>query len=361
MHTPHVRPASTVGPEMYEPTARLGLLAEGKFHPRSAKTAFGILRHAPNPVVAVIDHTQAGKNARDLSGIAHRDVPVVATVEEAITLGMEVMVIGIAPRGGLLPESWRQMIITCLSNGVDVAAGLHTFLNDDPTFAEIAERHGRRMYDVRRPPHGIGVATGACRDLAGKRIVLTVGTDCAVGKKHVAIAVAEELRRRGVRATWVPTGQTGIFIAGWGIAIDNVLSDFTAGAAELLVLEAAKEADVILVEGQGALLHPGYSGVTLSLIHGAMPTDFLFCHASSPVAIEPEYGITPPSMTEMIALHEHVVRHTRPAKVRGIAVNTSTAGDAEARAQCDALAAETKLPVTDVIRYGAGPLAEALM
>lgn len=351
--------SSSYGPEMYGPNHRLAILCEGQFNQRSAKTAYGILRLAPNPVVAVIDKFNAGKTVREVTGI-DRDTPIVATAEEAIALGAEVLVIGIAPKGGLLPEEWRQMIITCLENGLDVAAGLHTYLGDDPHFAELAEKHDVYIYDVRKPPRGVGVATGACRTLRGKRIVLTVGTDVASGKKHVAIALEQELKRRGVRAKYVPTGQTGIFIAGWGIAIDNVISDFTAGAVEMLVLRAAEEADVVVVEGQGSLIHPGYSGVTLSLIHGAMPTEMIYCHSVQPIAVEAEYGIQPPPLPELIALHEHVVKHTRPAKVVGVALNTSMVGEAQARAAVERVGAETGLPATDVIRFGAGPLADAL-
>lgn len=348
------------GPEMYGPDQRIAILCEGKFNYRNAKVAFGILRHAPNPVVAIIDKDKAGKNVREEAGI-DRDTPIVATVEEAIELGAEVLVIGISPKGGLLPEEWRQMILTCLEAGLDVAAGLHTYLGDDPHFAEVAERMDSYIYDVRKPPRGLPVASGACRFLDGKRIVLTIGTDCASGKMHTALALTDELKRRGVKAAFVPTGQTGIFIAGWGIAIDNVISDFTAGAAELMVLEAAAEADVIIVEGQGALLHPGYSGVTLGLIHGSMPTDFIFSHPAKGIAIESEYGLTTPTMTEMIELHEHIVKHIRPAKVRGIAVNSKGQTDEEAKALIASLHEETKLPVTDVVRYGVGPLADIFM
>ncbi len=358
-HAPPI-PASPLGPEMYGPATPLALLAEGEFNMLSAKTAFGILRHAPNPCVAVIDSKRAGTTVREVTGI-DCDTPIVASVEEAIALGAEVLVIGTAPTGGQLPEAWREIIITCLSNGVDVAAGLHTDLGDDPHFAEVAERHGRRIFDVRRPPRGIGVARGACRHLEGKRIVLIVGTDCATGKMHTALALEEELARRGASVKFVPTGQTGVFIKGWGIAIDNVISDFTAGAVELMVLEAAKEADIILVEGQGALLHPGFSGVTLSLIHGCMPTDMIFCHSATPVCLEPDYDMTPPPMPEMIALHEHVVEHLRPARVIGIALNTNRLDETAARRMVDDIHRETDLPVTDVVRFGPAPLADLLM
>jgi uncharacterized NAD-dependent epimerase/dehydratase family protein len=349
--------ASTYGPEMYGPNQRIALLCEGSLHPRTAKTAYGILRHAPNPVVALIDHTNAGRTAREATGIDH-DAPIVATIEEAADLGAEVLVIGIAPKGGLLPESWREMISTALTRGIDVAAGLHSYLGDDPHFAELSEQNDAYIFDVRRPPRGVTVSTGACRHLEGKRIVVVVGTDASSGKMHVALALDHELRRRGVRSKFVPTGQTGVFIAGWGIAIDNVISDYTAGAAEMMVLHAAEEADVILVEGQGSLLHPGFSGVTLGLMHGSMPTDLLFCHPAVPVAIEREYGITLPSIPEMIKLHEHILQFIRPAKVCGVAVNSLGLDEAEAQALIKKIHGETNLPVTDVVRYDVAPLAD---
>ncbi|MBN1476688.1 DUF1611 domain-containing protein [Candidatus Sumerlaeota bacterium] len=358
--SPDIIPASPIGPEMFGPARRLALLADGRFNHLNAKTSFGVLRFAPNPVVAVIDGQHAGQTVHEVTGI-DRDTPIVATAEEAIALGAEVLVIGIAPKGGILPAAWRQMLVTCLQGGVDVAAGLHTFLGEDPDFRAAADANGRRIFDVRRPPAGIGVAGGKCRHLEGKRIVLCAGTDCCVGKKTTGLALEAELKRRGVRAKFVPTGQTGIFCCGWGIAIDRMIADFTAGAMERLVLAAAEEADVILVEGQGSLLHPGYSGVTLSFIHGTMPSHMVLTVPSTPVDIEDEYGLEMPPLTDIIELHEHIMRHIRPLRTVGIALNSYTVSEAEARRQIDRFGRETGLPVDDVIRFGAGAMADALM
>lgn len=356
-----IRPASPVGPELFGPAARLALLVDGRFNHLSAKTAFGILRFAPNPVAAVIDRVHAGRTVREVTGIA-RDTPIVATAGGALALGAEVLVIGIAPRGGILPEAWRAMVLAFLESGADVAAGLHTFLGDDPEFSAVARRRDRRIWDVRRPPQGIGPAAGRCRALAGKRIIYCAGMDCCTGKKTTAIFLAEALRRRGVRAAWVPTGQTGIFIAGWGIAVDRVPGWLAAGAVERLVLHAAREADVILVEGQGSLLHPGYSGVTLACMHGAMATAMTLSVPATPVDILEEYGIEPPPLRDAVALHEHLMRPLRPARVVGIALNTCTVeDDGRARAMVEKIAGETGLPTVDGLRFGADALAQAVM
>lgn len=359
-NAPAIRHASPVGPEMFGPDHRLALLADGRFNHLNAKTSFGVLRFAPNPVVAVIDKDKAGKSVHEVTGI-DRDTPIVASVEEAIEKGTQVLVIGIAPKGGILPEPWRAMIMTCLENGVDIAAGLHTFLGENPEFAAAAEKHGRKIWDVRRPPAGISVAEGRCAKLAGKKIVLCAGSDCCVGKKTTAVILERELKKRGVSAKFVPTGQTGIFIAGWGIAIDRVIADFCAGAVERLVLHAAEEADVILVEGQGSLFHPGYSGVTTAFIHGSLPSHMVYTVPSTPVDIEEEYGVTLPSVADMIKLHEMIVSHVRPMKTVGVALNSYTVDEEKARAQLETIHTDTGLPASDLIRFGADQIVDALM
>ncbi|UCG74928.1 MAG: DUF1611 domain-containing protein, partial [Gemmatimonadota bacterium] len=244
--------------------SRHAILAEGLFDIEWAKTAACIIRYRPERVVAVIDSTQAGRDASEILGFG-LGIPVVGRLNEALALrpAPTSLLLGIAPQGGELPEDWRATIREALEHGLDVWSGLHTFLGDDPELARLAEAHGAALHDVRRPPAGLPVGTGRARETGALR-VLTVGTDCNVGKMTAGMEIVHALRESGLRAEFTATGQTGIMIEGRGIAVDAVVTDFVAGAAERLVLEADPAAEVVVVEGQGSLLHPGYSGVTLS-------------------------------------------------------------------------------------------------
>ena len=190
------------------------------------------------------------------------------------------------PQGGRFPPAWRDLLKASIAAGLDVESGLHEFISDDPELTELAREQGVELRDLRKPPAGLSVPTGANLEVDAK-IVLTVGSDCAIGKKTVAVELDLEARRRGLESVFVPTGQTGIAIAGWGIAVDAVVSDFLAGAAEWLVVEGASRGGKLLfVEGQGSLVHPMYSGVTLGLVHGAAPHAFVLCHAAGSTEIE---------------------------------------------------------------------------
>ena len=211
-------------------------------------------------------------------------------------------------------------------------------------------------------PKGSSVPTGANLEVDAK-IVLTVGSDCAIGKKTVAVELDLEARRRGLASVFVPTGQTGIAIAGWGIAVDAVVADFLAGAAERLVVEGAERGgELLFVEGQGSLIHPMYSGVTLGLVHGAAPHAFVLCHRAGQVEIEGCPGHPIPPLRELVELHERISLPARRAKVACVAVNTSEIeGDDEARAAIAAVAEETGLPADDPVRFGAGRLLDAVL
>lgn len=340
---------------------RIALLAEGRFTPMEAKTAVGVLRYRRDEVVAAIDSTRAGRTAQDCVGFGG-ELPVVASVAAAAAHGADALLVGLAPQGGGLPAEWRPPIAAALARGWDVFSGLHAFLGDDPEFAALAAAHGGRIHDVRRPPAARPIAArraAACDAL----VVLTVGSDCAVGKMTAALEVAAELRRRGVRAAFVATGQTGIFIADHGVAVDAVPSDFVAGVTEDLVLAAARDADVVLVEGQGTIFHPGYSGVSLSLLHGACPEALLLCHDAArthmriaddgePLPLRP--------LPELVAEHERVAGWVRPARVLGVALYTRDMDDVTAAAAVRDAARATGLPATDPVRHGAGPLADAI-
>jgi uncharacterized NAD-dependent epimerase/dehydratase family protein len=334
---------------------RILILGEGFSHdPHYGKTMRGIIRYGPDPVVAILDSARAGQ--------AHEGIPVVGTVEDALRFGPTVAVVGVATQGGRFPPAWRELLKSSIANGLDVESGLHEFISEDSELTELAGRHGVELRDLRRPPVGLSVPTGANLEVDAK-IVLTVGSDCAIGKKTVAVELDLEARRRGLDSVFVPTGQTGIAIAGWGIAVDAVVADFLAGAAERLVVEGAERGGKLLfVEGQGSLVHPMYSGVTLGLVHGAAPHAFVLCHRAGSTEIEGCPGHPIPPLAELVELHERIALPRRQAKVVCVALNTSDIQeDDRARAAIEAVAAETRLPADDPVRFGAAALLDAIL
>ncbi len=291
------------------------ILAEGRSgDPHYGKTMRGVVAYAADPVVAIVDSERAGET--------YEGIPVVAGVNDALCFGPTTALVGVATQGGRFPPAWRELLRNAVSRGLDVENGLHEYLADDGELVELAARHGVELRDLRKPPAGLNVPTGENLEVDA-RIVLTVGSDCAIGKMTVALELDREARRRGLASAFVPTGQTGIAIAGWGISVDAVVADFVAGAAERLVVEgAARGGKLLWVEGQGALLHPAYSGVTLGLIHGCVPHAFVLCHLAGSTEIEGYPGHPQRSLPELVELHERVALPRRPARVEAIALNT---------------------------------------
>jgi uncharacterized NAD-dependent epimerase/dehydratase family protein len=338
---------------------RLVILAEGSLDPHDGKTAFGVLRYGDRPVVAVIDSTRAPGRMGDVRRIPGReDVPIVATVDEALALPEppDALLIGIAPTGGRLPDAWRQTILRSIEAGLDIISGLHTFLADDPGLASAAAAAGVTLYDVRRPT-GPRVTAMGRQHLPGRKVILAVGTDCAIGKMSVMLELRDAARRAGDSASFVATGQTGIMIEGWGAPIDAVVSDFVNGTTEAIVAQGEESGEYVLVEGQGSLDHPAYSAVTLGLIHGATPHAMIMCH--KPGLTEHDFSHLPDrsfpiaALPGFIELHERIAGTIAPSKVVALALNTSLyPDDAEARAIIDALARETGLPADDPVRFG---------
>ena len=330
------------------------ILAEGKSaDPHYGKTARGIVHYSPYPVVAMLDSTRAGET--------YRGVPIVATVNEALCFNPTTAIVGVATQGGRFPPAWRELLRSCISKGLDVENGLHEFLADDEELSQLARRHTVELRDLRRPPADLNVPTGENLRVAAK-IVLTVGSDCAIGKKTVAVELDLEARRRGLASVFVPTGQTGIAIAGWGIAVDAVVADFLAGAAERLVVEgAARGGELLFVEGQGSIVHPAYSGVTLGLMHGAAPHAYVLCHKAGATVVEgyPDHPLPP--LREIVELYERASLPLRPAPVAAIALNTADLDDDDARAAVQQARADTGLPADDPVRFGAGPLLDAVL
>ena len=338
------------------------VVADGDFGPMTSKTANAIIRYQPERVVAVLDRRLAGRTVGEVLGFGG-GIPVVGSVQEGLAPGANALLIGIAPVGGRLPDEWRAWLAEGLDAGCDVVSGLHTFLADDPVLAAKAGAGGGRILDLRRPPADLPVAAGRVKALDAY-VVLTVGTDCNVGKMTAQLQLTGELTRRGVRTRFVPTGQTGIMLEGWGIAVDAVVADFIAGAAERITLEGAADADIVLVEGQGSINHPGYSGVTLGLLHGSCPDGLILCHQASRRYIgdyREEAWLRIPPLSEYVRVYETVGSMVHPTRVLGVCLNTYDLPEAEAHRACEEASRDTGLPATDPVRFDPDPLIAAVL
>jgi len=343
------------------PAPRFLILADGDFGPMTSKTANSVIRYLPERTVGVLDRRQAGKTVQQVLGFGG-SIPIVRSMKEGLALRPDAVLVGIAPQGGRLPEEWRSWLAEALEAGCDLWSGLHTFLGDDPVLAAKARASKRKIFDLRKPPPDLPVASGAAKAVE-PYVVLTVGTDCNVGKMTAQLQLTRELNAAGLRTRFVATGQTGIMIEGWGIAVDAVVADFVAGAAERLVLEGSADADVILVEGQGSINHPGYSAVTLGLLHGSCPDGLILCHQATREYIgdyRPAAWLKIPPLAEYIRLYETIGSAVHPSRVIGICLNTYDMPEDAARRACEAASRETGLPATDPVRFGSVPLVEAV-
>lgn len=339
------------------PYRRMLILTEGKLGVFSAKTGASVLRYRRGDCVGVLDSTCAGQKIEqhlpDVSG-----VPIFATVADAMAARPDSVLIGIAPTGGALPEAMRRHVADALRHGLSIISGLHTLLRSDPELVELAERHSAKLHDVRDPGPIQRVARGLARQARAKR-VLTVGVDCNVGKMVAALELRKAAVAAGLDAAFVATGQTGIMIEGWGIALDHTISDFTAGAAEMLV-EHVADRQICFVEGQGSIAHPGYSGVTLSLLHGTCP-DAMIMVARPGRTLHNNWADCPIApVAEQIAIYEQILAPLHPGKVVAVAVNTVGMTAEEAESAVRALAADTGLPAADPVRHGCGELLAAV-
>ena len=330
------------------------ILAEEFSHdPHYAKTARGVMRYRRDDVVAMLDSKRAGES--------EDSVPIVGTVDEALAFGPNTALVGVVTQGGRFPGDWQELLKSCVSHGLDLENGLHVRLRDIPGLTELAAEHGAELRDLREPPADLSTATGENLEVDAT-IVLTVGSDCAIGKMTATCELDLESRRRGLKSVFVPTGQTGVAIAGWGISVDAVVSDFLAGAAERLVVEGGKRGDLLWVEGQGAILHPIYSGVTVGLMHGSAPHLYVLCHEVGRTVVEGDPTESPiPSLSELVDLHERMSLKLRPAKVAAVALNTSTVSADKAREAIAAAEEETGLPADDPVRFGAERLLDAVL
>ena len=334
------------------------ILADGAFGPESSKTANACIRYTPERVVAVLDAVSAGRTVQEVLGFGGA-IPVVGTLDEGLALKPTAVLIGIAPPGGQLPAPWIALLARAIEQKLDVWSGLHSFVGDIPQLASLAAQHGVAINDLRRPPKGLDVARGRVRELDAT-VVLTVGTDCNIGKMTTQLQLLGGLRAKGLRTAFAATGQTGILVEGSGVAVDAVIADFIAGAAEQLVMDCARDADLVLVEGQGSIIHPSYSGVTYGLLHGSLPHAQVMCAQPSRTAINNCEWVAIPPLPEFIRMSEAAAAPLRPAPVIAVALNTYDLDDDAARRALETTQRETGLPTTDPVRFDPAPIIEAI-
>lgn len=316
-------------------------------NPTYAKTGKGIADWQPEKCIGQF-HLPGGTVDLGLTELS---------LEEAVKKGAKTLVVGTAAIGGGIPEDWITALKEALELGLDIAAGVHTKLSDQPELVEVAKGLGRTLTDVRVPPKSLPVGTGKKR--TGKRL-LTIGTDCALGKKYTALQLAKELEEMSVKSTFRATGQTGILIAGEGMPIDAVVADFVSGAAE--VLSPDNDSDHWdIIEGQGSLHHPGYMAVSVGLLLGSQPDAFVVCTEAGRTHVSgwPDFPL--PSIAEVIQRAIDIGRRTNPEiQCVGISVNTSSLGEEEAKKYLAQLAQEHGLPATDPMRFGMAEIAAAV-
>jgi uncharacterized NAD-dependent epimerase/dehydratase family protein len=344
-------------------TTPLCLLTEGFLATRQAKTATGILRYGSWPISSVLDSSCAGQKIRNITGI-DCSAPIVSSIQEALELNPRALLIGIAPIGGDLPDSWITIIKTAIINKMHIINGLHNFLADIPELKNLANEHQVMLWDVRDPSiykasKDNYVAKQKARS-PNTKIITMVGSDCNVGKMCTALELQKAALKQGIPSGFVATGQTGIMISGDGIPLDRIICDFASGAMERAIDEVCRVFDLsqkhyVFVEGQGSLLHPGYSGVTLSLVHGSNPSAMILCHKAGIEEIQGGYNVKIPNMSQLISIYQEAVswiQANNPAKIIGISINTSNLNEDQARAYLKSVKAETGLESVDLIRFG---------
>lgn len=345
---------------MLQPDRRIAILLHDGIKGAHGKTGVALLRYSEATIVAVIDRECAGKSLPQLTGI-NRDVPIVATVEKALAYKPDVLVIGIAPSGGVLPDEWWQEIKQATASGLSIVNGLHTPMNTIPELRD-SLREGQWIWDVRQEPPNLPIASARARSLACRR-VLTVGTDMGVGKMSTSLELNKAAQKRGLRSKFLATGQAGLMIAGDGVPLDAVRVDFAAGAVEQIVMRYGSDRDILHIEGQGSLLHPG-STATLPLIRGSQATHLILVHRPGQTHIRNHPQVEIPPLPEVIQLYETVARAGgafADVKVAAIALNTFHLNVSEAQQAIEQVQAETKLPCTDVVRFGADVILDTIM
>ena len=331
------------------------ILTEGNSNPHTAKTGCSILRYRPEEVVAVLDGTLEGQEVSEYLGVG-QGLKFIASIDEAPDANC--LLIGIAPPGGKIPQSWRPIVFRAIECGMNVVSGLHDFITEDQEFVAAAEKEGVELIDVRKNDFTTIARRPGFRDECFR--VHTVGHDCSIGKMLTAVELTEGLKERGVDAKFCATGQTGIMLEGSGYPMDRVIADFISGAAEQLVLENEHH-DVLLIEGQGSLVHPSYSAVTLGILHGSAPHALVLCYEVLRDKVTGVEHVAIPDLLEIRRIFEVLSNVHQPCEVIGVSMNSRRVSEAEAHVEQQRVAEELGLPVTDIIRFGREVLVDAVM
>lgn len=345
---------------MLSPDNRLAILLHDGVQGAQGKTGLTMLRYSEANIVAVIDRVTAGLSLADLTGIP-RDVPIVASVEDALSYKPDVLIIGIALLGGILPADWQLEVQYAIEAGLSIVNGLHTALNHDPTLLALLKPN-QWIWDVRQEPPGLSIGTGQARLLSCLRL-LTVGTDMSVGKMSTSLELHRASVKRGLRSRFLASGQAGIMISGSGIPLDAIRVDFAAGAVEQLVMQASGDRDILHIEGQGSFLHPS-STATLPLLRGSQPTHLVLVHRAGQTHIRNTPHVQIPPLPDVVQLYEMVATAAgafTPVRVAAIALNTAHLSAFEAQQAIARVQQETQLPCTDPVRLGAEPLLDAIV
>jgi uncharacterized NAD-dependent epimerase/dehydratase family protein len=344
---------------MLLPHHRLAVLLHGGIKGNQGKTGLTVLRYSPNPVTVVIDREAIGESIIANTGI-QREAPIVGDIAAALAYQPDALIIGIAPSGGLIPDDWWPELQAAVSSGLSIVNGLHTKLDGHPQLPAL--QHGQWIWDVRQPPNTIRIGSGAAQDLPGQR-VLMVGTDMAIGKMSTGLELQKAAAAQGVKSKFVATGQAGLMIVGSGVALDAIKVDHAAGAIEQTVIDHSPGQDLLIVEGQGSLLHPG-STATLPLLRGSQPTQLILVHKADQTTVRNCPQVKIPPLPAVVKLYEQIAAAAgafSPAPVVAIAINGVNLQDDELRVYLDRVSQETGLPCTDAVRFGAAPLLDAIL
>lgn len=335
---------------------KLVILTEGHSDPHTAKTACSVIRYRRDEVVAVLDATRAGQTTQESLGVGG-EMCFIASLTEAPEANT--LLIGIAPPGGKIPPAWRKIILEAISRGMNVVSGLHDFLSNDEEFARAAAEKGVTITDVRKnDEHDIARRVGIRPDCFR---LLTVGHDCSIGKMVTSIEITNALKQRGQSAKFIATGQTGIMVEGDGAPIDCVVADFVSGSVEKMLLEHQQNHDMLVFEGQGSLVHPSYSAVTLGLLHGALPHALILCYEIGREGVTGIEHMKIPPLAHVKQLNETMASITHPCPVIGISMNSRNVSEQEADVERQRVRNEFGLPVCDIFLHGTDELVDAVL